>query len=178
MDFRQATEKFKLLKLAWVNGAISREDLQNAVDTELSITDKNNNIWKIDEDSDNWLIYDEANQSWVERQPPGISHPAYDEPHEIKIKIEPPAAPEVPDEIYRDWKSKISQESSPTDQAEKPETTVENFKSCQNCGKANKADAKFCTNCGETITSVNFCTQCGRKLKPENQFCPGCGKQL
>ena len=53
---------------------------------------------------------------------------------------------------------------------------------CSKCNNLLKAESKFCTSCGEKVTtetvlkSTNFsCTKCNNTLKPGDKFCTGCG---
>ncbi|HSL98152.1 MAG TPA: adenylate/guanylate cyclase domain-containing protein, partial [Candidatus Deferrimicrobiaceae bacterium] len=46
---------------------------------------------------------------------------------------------------------------------------------CWNCGTANSADARFCSNCGSSLTS---CPVCGAAITPGVKFCSNCGTRL
>ncbi|MEA4934068.1 MAG: SPFH domain-containing protein, partial [Lawsonibacter sp.] len=48
-------------------------------------------------------------------------------------------------------------------------------KFCPNCGQALAPDARFCSGCGNRISSPSVCKTCGRELSPEERFCPNCG---
>jgi membrane protease subunit (stomatin/prohibitin family) len=50
------------------------------------------------------------------------------------------------------------------------QTTV----ACPQCGTANAADAKFCSNCG-TALGPKHCTNCGAELPSDAKFCSDCG---
>jgi hypothetical protein len=57
---------------------------------------------------------------------------------------------------------------------------------CPQCGLQNRADARFCKQCGRSLhehaapppTAVpgTICPACGATAKPEARFCPRCGK--
>ena len=51
---------------------------------------------------------------------------------------------------------------------------------CGQCGKENKAGAKFCKFCGSSLIEekVRFCTECGNKIKPGKKFCSACGAKV
>lgn len=51
---------------------------------------------------------------------------------------------------------------------------------CGQCGKENKAGAKFCKFCGSPIAEekARFCTECGNKIKPGKKFCSACGAKV
>ena len=64
-------------------------------------------------------------------------------------------------------------------------------KTCPNCGKENKPEARYCIHCGETLPeeeqpcpecgflnppAAKFCQECGRPLGEKR--CPGCGNAL
>src|SRR4051812_21692004 len=44
---------------------------------------------------------------------------------------------------------------------------------CANCGAVNPEGAKFCSNCGNSLSLA--CVNCGTKLAPEAKFCFNCG---
>ena len=44
---------------------------------------------------------------------------------------------------------------------------------CSNCGHANAAGAKFCSDCGSALSLA--CVSCGATLTPGNKFCTNCG---
>ncbi|MDR2867608.1 MAG: zinc-ribbon domain-containing protein [Acholeplasmatales bacterium] len=47
---------------------------------------------------------------------------------------------------------------------------------CQNCGKENSNEAKFCSDCGKTLE--RYCKNCGNKVEESSVFCPKCGTKL
>ena len=47
---------------------------------------------------------------------------------------------------------------------------------CASCGRDNRADRRFCTNCGSRLVAV--CTQCGTPGEPGEQFCGQCGTRV
>jgi len=50
---------------------------------------------------------------------------------------------------------------------------------CNNCGKPNPPNAKFCAHCGnKKAQSKNACGKCGATTKPGSRFCGKCGNQL
>ncbi len=54
---------------------------------------------------------------------------------------------------------------------------------CPNCGTANATQARFCSQCGQQLTSTlaqspgqsHHCPQCNTPLRPGARFCPSCG---
>ncbi|MFH1982165.1 MAG: SPFH domain-containing protein [Pseudomonadota bacterium] len=48
--------------------------------------------------------------------------------------------------------------------------------SCQECGSAIPADAKFCPYCGHQQLVFTQCAGCGKNLTPNAKFCSRCGK--
>lgn len=48
-------------------------------------------------------------------------------------------------------------------------------KICSTCNTRNVNTAKFCQQCGTSI-SASHCSQCGVNLLPDAKFCPQCGK--
>ena len=51
-------------------------------------------------------------------------------------------------------------------------------RSCEHCGAVVSADAKFCRECGKTISGERACPHCGAALSPTAQFCRECGKPV
>ena len=52
---------------------------------------------------------------------------------------------------------------------------------CPNCHQANPEEAKFCSNCGTTLTSVTVsagCVYCGRSDTGDGHFCKWCNQFL
>ena len=47
---------------------------------------------------------------------------------------------------------------------------------CANCGRANRAGAKFCGGCGRPLAPR--CPACGSESQPNSQFCDACGAPL
>src|SRR5215468_2262051 len=47
---------------------------------------------------------------------------------------------------------------------------------CNECGKANRAGARFCDGCGRPLAPR--CPACGSESRPEAQFCDACGASL
>ena len=81
--------------------------------------------------------------------------------------------------------SVVKTEKQLNDQTDSIEKTViiekntinEDEEICNNCGKKNKAGAKFCKFCGTSLIKeeAHFCTECGNKIKPGKKFCSACG---
>lgn len=52
---------------------------------------------------------------------------------------------------------------------------------CPTCQTLNKADARFCSGCGQSITAAQAdagkipCSNCSMPLQPGSKFCPHCG---
>lgn len=135
MDFASAKKEYKLLKTAYVTGAITLEEFCQKLDSELEVTAEDGSAWKLDEDTGNWLVYDSQDQAWVEQQPPGDDSGPEEPGEQLKVCLEAmPEPPKVPSDVYRAWKN----------QARAPEQALR----CKNCGKILKSDNKFCTGCG------------------------------
>jgi hypothetical protein len=47
---------------------------------------------------------------------------------------------------------------------------------CPGCGRQLKAGEKFCSNCGQGLSS--HCPGCGGEVKEKDKFCNGCGQAL
>lgn len=47
---------------------------------------------------------------------------------------------------------------------------------CRNCGHANRADAKFCEQCGDSLALT--CPVCAADVSPDARFCSNCGSAL
>src|SRR5215472_6045230 len=45
---------------------------------------------------------------------------------------------------------------------------------CDACGADNASTARFCFNCGASLTE--HCSHCTAELPPGARFCPGCGQ--
>ncbi|BBG22793.1 hypothetical protein IC006_0077 [Sulfuracidifex tepidarius] len=48
---------------------------------------------------------------------------------------------------------------------------------CWKCGYENDNNAKFCENCGASLTSIK-CPKCGKENPPSSKFCGDCGSPL
>ena len=48
---------------------------------------------------------------------------------------------------------------------------------CPKCGHMNPVGAKFCANCGTSLTSSS-CPSCHKEVEPGAKFCPNCGAKL
>ena len=55
---------------------------------------------------------------------------------------------------------------------------VKGGKTCAKCGAINGARAKFCSECGEKMTTKSFCSECGAEVKKTAKFCSECGTKL
>lgn len=49
---------------------------------------------------------------------------------------------------------------------------------CSRCGHSNDADARFCSDCGESMTSVRVCSSCRAANDQTAAFCDQCGQSL
>jgi subtilisin family serine protease len=57
---------------------------------------------------------------------------------------------------------------------------------CPNCGKHNRPDTRFCSNCGIEVrppaqpeaSKPHFCRHCGNALRQDAKFCPKCGTSV
>ena len=53
---------------------------------------------------------------------------------------------------------------------------------CQSCGKGSPARAKFCPDCGASLTSpsdsVTKCAVCGAVKRPSDRYCMNCGTSI
>src|SRR2546426_6218266 len=47
---------------------------------------------------------------------------------------------------------------------------------CGSCGRANRADSRFCIGCGKPLTPP--CPACGVESELDAQFCGACGASL
>jgi len=52
------------------------------------------------------------------------------------------------------------------------------FVSCPHCQESNDSDAKFCNECGETISSVKACSNCRTENDLTARFCDKCGNEF
>lgn len=48
--------------------------------------------------------------------------------------------------------------------------------SCRNCAALNVPTARFCLQCGTSVTPAAQCTQCGNAVQAGSRFCGQCGK--
>jgi len=48
---------------------------------------------------------------------------------------------------------------------------------CPSCGAQNPQSARFCQNCGQSLTP-KACPSCGQQVAPTAKFCPNCGAKL
>ena len=65
---------------------------------------------------------------------------------------------------------------APVEAPATPETKSEennNSWKCTKCGAQN--NGKFCPECGTKKAETKFCTNCGNKLTSDSKFCPECG---
>ena len=161
MDFKQAQKEFILLKQAYIVGAISLEEFQEKVDSDLEITDSSGNIWKIDDDGE-WLLYDQENETWEEKTPQILAD--IEEPEEFSLKIEVPASPVFPEKYLT---PQPAQEPTQEPEAPQPLDVTPPPLPATEEPPALQQESK-----------PNFCTKCGRKLRADQSFCPGCGKKL
>lgn len=46
---------------------------------------------------------------------------------------------------------------------------------CAQCGRLNFAGARFCQECGQSLSASNACAQCAAVLVPGAKFCAQCG---
>lgn len=51
-------------------------------------------------------------------------------------------------------------------------------KSCPHCGNINLNDAKYCSQCGEKLSSSKYCSSCGEENDSNAKYCSNCGKRL
>src|SRR4051794_21703331 len=49
---------------------------------------------------------------------------------------------------------------------------------CLACGHPNAQDARFCADCGQSLTRPTTCADCGADTTPGQKFCTACGAQL
>ncbi|MEW6708391.1 MAG: zinc ribbon domain-containing protein [Candidatus Riflebacteria bacterium] len=146
MDFKKARKEFDLLKNAWVTGAISLKELREAVDTTLEATKPDGTRWKIDEDTEIWLKYDDEQQCWFET---ALQEKEIEKTENLTVAIAPVTVSAVPAPDYQAWqesckhKEKVEITDVPASAGSK------NF--CTKCGKKLKPSNKFCTDCGQKV---------------------------
>lgn len=187
MDFITARKEYNLLKRAYITGAISQEEFFQKIDTELEVTAEDGTVWKIDEDSGIWMVYVVDEQIWLEMPDVYPEEAKSDEQTLVKLEV-PDQPPQVPTEVYRDWKSHITASTKPcaTSPAHKPAPSANTSENtgetnpffCQNCGRENRSGTKFCTGCGKPLDITRTCPGCGKKLQANNKFCTGCGQKI
>ncbi len=187
MDFITARKEYNLLKQAYITGAITEREFLEKIDTELEVTAEDGTVWKIDEDSGIWMVYLVDEQVWAEM--PDV-YPETAQNGETKtVKIDVPAeSPQVPAEVYSDWKTHVrsSTQNARSEPGREPtlsselgkDTTSESSSVCQGCGNENRPGTKFCTRCGKPLDLSRICPACGKKLREENKFCTGCGQKI
>ncbi|GAB4277547.1 MAG: hypothetical protein Kow0029_20290 [Candidatus Rifleibacteriota bacterium] len=105
MDFVTARKEYNLLKRAYITGAITQEEFYRKIDTELEVTAEDGTVWKIDEDSGVWMVYHVNDEVWVEM--PDVYPEAESNDEQNLVKFEVPNSPQVPAEVYSDWKKNI-----------------------------------------------------------------------
>jgi len=49
---------------------------------------------------------------------------------------------------------------------------------CPSCGFDTPAGARFCPNCGNKMEVAPRCPECNAELSPEAKFCPNCGNKI
>jgi hypothetical protein len=49
---------------------------------------------------------------------------------------------------------------------------------CPSCGKETDPSAKFCGECGATLSPAVTCAKCGTETEAGTKFCPECGNKL
>ena len=49
---------------------------------------------------------------------------------------------------------------------------------CKNCGAKLQDGARFCSMCGEKVTSTKVCEECSTENSGESEFCSNCGAKL
>ncbi len=66
------------------------------------------------------------------------------------------------------------QESAPVAQAVLPQASA----TCNHCGQAVPAGARFCQSCGNAIDVTPRCPACLKETTPGASFCMNCGQSL
>ncbi|MFZ5951508.1 MAG: zinc ribbon domain-containing protein [Candidatus Rifleibacteriota bacterium] len=146
MDFKQAKKEFELLKNAWVTGAISLDELREAIDTRLEVIDRDGSTWKIDEDTGLWLKFDNTRQCWSEGDPQ-VNEP--EKAENLAVKISPASVSTVPADDYRAWQECCKNNKEKNTGENQVQTASKNF--CTKCGNKLKPSNKFCTGCGQKV---------------------------
>lgn len=49
---------------------------------------------------------------------------------------------------------------------------------CTKCGAQVPDEMRFCTECGDSLSSTKFCQYCGEVIDAHSAFCPKCGGQV
>lgn len=49
---------------------------------------------------------------------------------------------------------------------------------CSRCGRTNDADARFCSQCGASMTTAKACPGCSHENDADARFCDNCGRAL
>jgi hypothetical protein len=49
---------------------------------------------------------------------------------------------------------------------------------CHKCNETNRATARFCNNCGESLSKSVACSKCGELNDPDARFCDNCGQGI
>ncbi len=70
------------------------------------------------------------------------------------------------------------QEQQAKQQTKKYQTVSTTGNICNNCGYENEPGAKFCAECGESLSSILTCPNCGSKVYPDADICEACGEWL
>lgn len=70
-----------------------------------------------------------------------------------------------------------SQKSNDEIQHTQPKVQAKEI-SCNSCQQLNPVNAKFCSNCGDSLNvqkQESYCSQCGSPLLENAKFCTRCG---
>lgn len=64
-------------------------------------------------------------------------------------------------------------------------SSLNNKNTCKSCGESLSEGAKFCSNCGAKIVTIEniekknkFCSECGAAIKSDAKFCGECGAKV
>ncbi len=74
------------------------------------------------------------------------------------------------------YQAPAQQPQNPPKPQPQPQNQPQKVK-CWKCGYENDSSAKFCENCGSSLTSVK-CPKCGKDNPPSSKFCGECGSPL
>lgn len=144
MNFEKAEKEFILLKTAYQNGIIDKEEYLNNIRNELIVNDEKSGRWMLDEGKGNWLWFDDLNNEWIRRNRPGYK--VKEEEYIIEIKVpEPPKIDEETKKQIEEYKK------SNGNQDAEEKVKVESEKKCPKCGQPVESNYIFCANCGEKI---------------------------